>query len=103
MARTLTRLASMAALAVVGAVILFAYRDQTGDHRKRVEAERKNEQLKQVIQRLGEERRGADVGGTGQKLVDGKLRGALLFVEYARDGSPLPAKRSTHDGNGAYT
>src|SRR5438874_565999 len=102
MARTLTRLASMAALAVVGAVILFAYRDQTGDHQKRVEAERKNEQLKQVIQRLAEERRVADVVVTEQKLVDGKPRSALLFVEYARDGSPLPAKRFTIDGNVAY-
>ena len=67
------------------------------------EAKQKTEQLKQVVQRLGAERRVADVIVTDQKPEAGVLKTTLLFVEYARDGTtPLPAKRFTIDGNVAH-
>jgi hypothetical protein len=66
------------------------------------EANQRNEQLKQVVQRLEAERRVADVIVTDQKTVDGVLKTTLLFVEYARDGSTLPARRFTIDGNIAH-
>jgi len=34
--------------------------------------------------------------------VDGVLQTTLLFVEYAKDGSPLPAKRFTFEGKTAH-
>ena len=92
----------MTALAVGGALVLFVYQDQTGERHQRLEAERKNEQLKQVIGRLTAERRMADVVVTDQTTVDGKTKTTLLFVEYAPDGTALPAKRFTIDGNVAY-
>lgn len=102
MLRTVSKLVFLAALAVGGALALVTYQDRTGERHARVEAERKNEQLRQVIQRLGAERRVADVIVTEQKPLDGKLRTTLLFVEYGPDGSTLPAKRFTVDGDVAY-
>jgi hypothetical protein len=81
---------------------LLAYRDPGGERGKRLEAERKTEQLKQVVQRLSAEQRVADVIVTEQKTVDGVTKTTLLFVEYARDNSPLPAKRFTIDGDVVY-
>src|SRR3954462_3298318 len=102
MLRIASRLIFMTALAVGGAVVLFVYQDQNGERHQRIEAEHKNEQLKQVIGRLSAERRMADVVVTDQKTVDGKTRTTLLFVEYAADGTGLPAKRFTIDGSVAY-
>jgi hypothetical protein len=48
--------------------------------------------LQDVVQRLSDERRVADVVVTDQRLVDGVPHTSLLFVEYAKDGEPLPAK-----------
>ena len=102
MLRALVKLAFLTALVVGGALTLFVYHDQTSERHQRLAAERKNEQLKQVIQRLGAESRVADLIVTDQETVDGKTQTTLLFVEYARDGSTLPAKRFTVDGNVAY-
>jgi hypothetical protein len=99
---TAAKLVFMAALAIGGALLLFVYQDQSGERRQRIEAEKKSEQLKQVIGRLSAERRMADVVVTDQQVVDGKTKTTLLFVEYARDGTALPAKRFAIDGNVAY-
>jgi hypothetical protein len=102
MLRTVSKLVFLAALAVGGALTLFVYQDQGGERHQRIEAERRNEQLRQVIQRLGAERRMADVIVTEQKTVDGKIQTTLLFVEYGPDGSTLPAKRFAIGGDVAY-
>jgi hypothetical protein len=102
MVRTVAKLVLLAALAVGGALALVAYQDRTGERHARLAAERKNEQLKQVIERLGTERRMADVIVTEQKPVDGRLQTTLLFVEYGPDGAALPARRFTVDGEVAY-
>ena len=102
MLRTLWKLVFLAALTVGGAWTLLVYQDQTGERHRRIEAERKNDQLQQVIQRLGAERRVADVIVTEQKAVDGKLQTTLLFVEYGRGGAALPAKRFAIVGDVAY-
>jgi hypothetical protein len=102
MVRAATKLAALAALAVAAGAVLLAYRDPGGEHAKRVDAERKAEQLKQVVQRLSAERRVADLIVTDQHTEGGVTRTTLLFVEYGRDGSALPAKRFTFDGDIAY-
>jgi len=99
---TLTRLATLAALVAGGAAVLFVYQDHTGERSRRIEAERKTEQLKQVVQRLTADRRVADLIVTDQSNFGGATKTTLLFVEYARDGSALPAKRFTIDGIVAY-
>ena len=103
MLHTAVRLALLSALVVGGVLVLVAYHGSTGERAQRIAAERKAEHLKQVVQRLTAERRVADVIVTEQAAgADGRLRTTLLFVEYARDGSPLPARRFTIDGNVAY-
>jgi len=99
---TVARLATLTALVAGGAAVLFVYQDHTGERSKRIEAERKTEQLKQVVQRLTADRRVADLIVTDQSNFGGMTKTTLLFVEYARDGSALPAKRFTFDGNVAY-
>jgi hypothetical protein len=101
MLRTLAKLAFLSLLVVTGAAGLMLHRRDTTAVQLD-EAKQRNEQLKQVVRRLEAERRVADVIVTEQKKVDGALKTTLLFVEYARDGSTLPARRFTVDGNVAH-
>ena len=101
MLRSIAKLAFLTLLVAAGAVGLMLHRRDTTVAQLN-EANQRNEQLKQVVQRLGAERRVADVIVTEQKTVDGVLKTTLLFVEYARDGSTLPARRFTVDGNIAH-
>ena len=68
--------------------------------RHRLEEQKK--QLQIVVERLSDEKRVAEVLVMDQTPVDGRLRTTLLFVEYARDGTPLPKKTFTIDGNIAH-
>jgi len=101
MLRTIAKLLFLVLLVVAGvAGLMFQRRDTTVAQLS--DARQKNEQLKQVVQRLEAERRVADVIVTGQKAEGGVQMTTLLFVEYARDGSTLPARRFTIDGNVAH-
>lgn len=102
MLRALSKLIFLAALVVGGALVLLAYRDPSGERSKRVEAEHRAAQFKQVVGRLSAERRVAELVVTDQSGASGATKTTLLFVEYAGDGSALPAKRFTLDGNVAY-
>ena len=102
MLQTVTRLAVLSALVVGGWLVMLAYRDPGGERSRRLEAERKTEQLKRVVERLTADRRVADVIVTDRSSSGGATKTTLLFVEYARDGSTLPAKRFTIDGDVAY-
>ena len=77
---------------VAGSVALYVYQDRfSASHQiQRLQEEKKV--LQDVVQRLSDEKRVADVLVTDQKLVDGVPRTTLLFVEYDRAGQPLPAK-----------
>ena len=101
MLRTTAKLAFLSLLVIAGvAGLMFHRRDTTAAQLD--ESKQRVEQLKQVVRRLEAERRVADVIVTEQKTVDGVLKTTLLFVEYARDGSTLPARRFTIDGNVAH-
>jgi hypothetical protein len=66
------------------------------------EAEAKNAQLQQFVDRLGAERRVANVIVTDSTTTNGVPQTTLLFVEYTATGRELPAKRFTIDGNKAH-
>lgn len=101
MAGILAKLAFLTFLVVAGAGGLYLHRRST-TAAQLDRALARTEQLKQVVQRLASERRVADVIVTDQKTEAGVLRTTLLFVEYARDGSALPARRFTIDGDVAH-
>lgn len=101
MLSTTFKLVPLCVMVVAGTAGLYEYERRQGVKVQFDEAQRKAEELKQVVAHLHGERRVADMIVTGQKNVAGVLNTTLLFVEYARDGSPLPAKRFTIEGKRA--
>ena len=99
MLRATLKFAAASTLLVACAAGLFLYGRHDAAAAKLAAAEKRNEHLRQVVKHLSAERRVADVIVTEQSVSpQGKPRTTLLFVEYARDGSPLPAKRFTFEG-----
>ena len=102
MLRAAGQFALVAVLVIAGAVGLHWYMLHDAAERKLREAEAQNETLKQVVQRLSDEKRVAEVIVTDQKTIDGIEQTTLLFVEYARDGSTLPPRSFTILGKMAH-
>jgi hypothetical protein len=102
MVRTVLKLVLLAVMVLVGTVGLYQYEKRSSVHVQLDEQKRKTKELEEVVTRLQTERRVADVIVTDQKEVNGVLQTTLLFVEYAKDGSTLPAKRFTFDGKYAH-
>jgi hypothetical protein len=102
MARTTLKLVLLCAMVLAGAFGLYKYEQRSSVQVQLDEQKRKTKQLEEVVAHLQAERRVADVIVTEQRETDGVLRTTLLFVEYAKDGSPLPAKRFTIDGKQAH-
>ena len=98
MIRTTSRLLLLIALVVAGTFGLYSYRAHNSIEAELQRQQERAEQLRLVVQRLGVERRVADVIVTDQKTVAGVLRTEILFVEYAPDGHSLPARRFTLEG-----
>jgi hypothetical protein len=65
-------------------------------------SEAKNEELKQFVNRLSEERRVANIIVTDSDTVGSVRHTTLLFVEFTKNGRELPAKRFTIEGNQAH-
>lgn len=102
MLRSLARFSTLVILAAAGLLGLYFYQcHQSVEHKLAAEQQRTAE-LRLVVQRLGAERRVADVIVTEQSESEGVLRTTLLFVEYARDGSPLPGRQFTIEGSTAH-
>jgi hypothetical protein len=105
----LIRIAALGVLVIAGSVGLWMYQGRYGDARRIQDLSREVErleehkqQLEQIVQRLSAERRVADVLVVRQEMVDGVLQTELLFQEYARDGSLLPARYFTIQGSIAH-
>jgi len=81
------------------AVGVYNYRGQYSIEADLQREHEKTTELQQIVQRLGAERRVADVIVTDQQSVSGTLHTTILFVEYRPDGTSIPAKRFTIDGN----
>lgn len=100
MARLLTKLIALGFLILAGSLSLWFYRSQTADDRTRAEMkqqitklEEEKKVLNQVVERLSDEKRVADVLVTEQTRVNGVLKSTLLFVEMDKNGRSLPPKR----------
>jgi hypothetical protein len=102
MIRALGKTLFLFVLVIAGSVGLYVYHYRnTTEHQVEV-LEAKNEQLQMVLERLKTDRRVAKILVTDQKTVNGVLKTTLLFVEYGRDGSALPAREFVIDGNEAH-
>lgn len=102
MVRTTLKLILLSVMVVAGTAGLYEYERRNGVKAQLDEQVRRNEALKQVVAHLQSSTRVADIIVTEQGEVDGVLKTTLLFVEYAKDGSPLPAKRFTIEGKQAH-
>lgn len=106
MPHALAKLAGVLFVTTVLAAAGVTWWDRGGQARAvaRLEAEKatlvaERAALETVVERLSAERRVAEVLVTDQSTVGGALQTDLLFVEYARDGRPLPPKRFTVTGD----
>ena len=103
MLRTTLKLVFLFVLVVGGTAGLYQYELRTGAKARIDELQRRTEELTQIVERIRAERRVADIIVTEQKeTAPGVVHTTLLFVEYAKDGSPLPAKRFTIEGKQAH-
>jgi hypothetical protein len=102
MLRGVARIIGLALLIVGGSVGIYIYQSRFSATKQIEKLQEEKRILEQVVQRLGEEKRVADVLVTDQTMVDGVPRTTLLFVEYAKDGTPLPAKAFEIVGNEAH-
>src|SRR5713226_4776339 len=57
--------------------------------KQRQKLEEEKRELQTVVKRLSDEKRVAEVLVTDQTQIDSVLHTTLLFVEYAKDGTPL--------------
>ena len=102
MLRTALKLVFLAVLVVAGAVGIYTYEKRTSVQVQLDQERRKTQELSEVVAHLQASDRVADVIVTEQREVDGVLQTTLLFVEYGKDGSALPAKRFTFEGKQAH-
>src|SRR5688572_33491682 len=101
MLRTTLKLVMLAAMVIAGVVGLWTYEKRNSVQVQLDQERKKSQQLSEIVAHLQASDRIADVivtdqrpspsGGTGVQTT-------LLFVEYAKDGSPLPAKRFVIEG-----
>ena len=99
MLRGFSRIIGLSLLILAGSVGLWVYHGQFAAERKIEKLEEEKRVLQQVVTRLTSERRIAEVVVTDQQTIDDVTRTTLLFVEYARNGKPLPAKSFTIEGD----
>jgi hypothetical protein len=99
MFRALGKVVFIAVLVAAGSAGIFLYYGQFSTDRKLAQLEDENNQLHEVVQRLISERRVAQMLVTDQHQVNGVQQTTLLFQEYARDGSMLPPRTFTIEGN----
>ena len=102
MFRAALQIAFVCVLIIAGTVALHWYTTHDAAQQKLLEAQAQTKKLEEVVQRLTDEKRVAEVIVTDQSIVDGCTHRNLLFVEYARDGSSLPPRSFTIEGEMAH-
>jgi hypothetical protein len=101
--RTTTKLIALTALAAGATLGVWLYRDRTGASREIARLQQEKQALKQVVGRLSDEKRVAELIVTEQtSKPSGELSTTLLFVEYTKGGTSLPPKTFTIDGEVAH-
>jgi hypothetical protein len=102
MLRATYRLVVLSVLVAAGSVGYWYYHNPQSPVVRIQKLEEDKKQLQQIVQRLTDERRVAEMIVTEQRpSADGRggVETTLLFVEQARDGSSLPAKSFTVRGD----
>ena len=100
MMRAAYRLVVLSVLVAAGSAGYWYYHNPQSPAVRIQKLEQDKKQLQQIVQRLTDERRVAEMIVTEQRKTDGGgVETTLLFVEQARDGSPLPAKSFTVKGD----
>jgi hypothetical protein len=103
MLRALAQSLFLLVLILAGSAGLYVYFAHNSEAQKLAEAEQQKHELEQVIQRLQTDRRVARILVSHQETESEQVvKTTLLFVEYRRDGSSLPAKQFTIDGDEAH-
>jgi len=102
MFRAAVKIVMLTAFVIGGAAGIYVYQNRTSDAVKLQKLEQEKFELEQVVQRLSDERRVAEVLVTDQQETDGVLRTTLLFVEYTKQGASLPPKAFTIEGKTAH-
>ena len=102
MLRVTAKILGLLILVIVGSAGILAYQHHFAYERKVEQLQEEKKQLEQIVKRLSDERRVAEVLVTDQSTVDGELQTTLLLVEYAKDGSALPPKSFSFVGKMAH-
>jgi hypothetical protein len=102
MTRSLMKILVLTILVIAGSFGIDYYRHHFSVDQQVEELQQQKRQLQQIVRRLSDESRVAEVLVTDQKTVNGVEQTTLLFVEYARDGSTLPPKEFTISGDQAH-
>ncbi len=103
MIRDLVKILFLALLAVAGGVGIYVYSFRNSSQQQIVDLQRQKQELEQIVQRLGSERRIAQVLVTDQhRDSQNVLKTTLLLVEESRAGVALPPKRITVAGDHIY-
>jgi hypothetical protein len=97
--RAAYRLAVLSVLVAAGSTWYWYYHNPQSPAVRIQKLEEDKRQLQQIVRRLTDERRVAEMIVTDQRKSDAGVETTLLFVEQARDGSPLPAKSFTVKGD----
>lgn len=98
MFRSIAKIFGLCVLVLAGSVGIYAFYAQSPQEKQIRQLQEEKKVLQQIVQRLGEERRIAEMLVTDQKTIDGVLNTTVLFVEYAKDGTALPPKSFTLKG-----
>jgi hypothetical protein len=103
MLRPLFKIIGLTILLVITSAGVVYYQQQTSATKQIEKLQDEKRQLEQVVTRLSTEKRVADILVSRQeKDATGKLQTTLLFVEYDKQGNPLPGKSFTIEGNTAH-
>src|SRR5437016_4543205 len=92
MLRALIRSMTVVILAGGGVVAVLIYHEHFSASRQIEKLQEEKTQLQRVVQKLESEKRVADVLVSRREMIDGVPNTTLLFVEYDRQGKPLPAR-----------
>lgn len=88
----LFRFALVAALLAIGVAAMLFYRHLARDDATLAKLEQENARLESVLERLGTERRVAELVVTGQRRDNGRNVARVIFVEHDAQGRQLPAR-----------
>jgi hypothetical protein len=103
MFRKLYRILVLMGLLASGSVAYWIHRDRHHATRQIAQLEQQKQALRQVVQRLSDEKRVAEIVVTDQRSEpSGTMFTTLLFVEYTRAGASLPPRTFTIEGKVAH-